>query len=586
MAPNQGLTAPPPDMAQERQLLAQRLEVARGEAPADLVLAGGRVVNLFSGQIEELDVAVHQGRVVGLGAYQGRERLDLGGAYLCPGFMDGHLHVESTMLCPAELARAVCPRGTTALVADPHEIANVLGLAGIEAMLQGSEGLPVTFYFNAPSCVPASPLEDSGAMLSAADLLQAARHPRVLGLAEVMNFPGLVAGDPQVLDKVLAFAGRPLDGHAPLLGGPGLNAYLTGGPDSDHECTLLSEAAEKLARGMWVMIREGTSAHNLGDLLPLVTPFSERRCLLVSDDRHPDTLAHQGHLDDILRLAVAQGLDPLMALRLVTLNPARRFGLARRGAVAPGYAADLVVLEDLKNFRALMVFKAGRQVAREGRCLDPCATPFPSLARGSMRAGPLDAGIFRVAAAGAKARIIGLVPGQILTEHLVEETPAQDGWLKADASRGLARLAVIERHRASGQAGHGLVKGLGLRGGALAGSVAHDSHNLVVAGMDDASMLTAARRVAEMGGGLCAALGQQVLAELPLPLAGLMSPEPLARVLTGLEDLRQGADLICSHPEPFMPLSFVCLPVIPHLKLTNRGLVDVDAFAPVGLFTD
>ena len=567
-----------------RQALGVRLAVARGDAPADMVLAGGRVPNLFTGQVEELDVAVHQGLVVGLGAYQGRERLDLHGAYLCPGFIEGHLHVESTLLSPAQLARAVCPRGTTALVADPHEIANVMGLEGIQAMLQGSEGLPVTFYFNAPSCVPATPLEDAGAVLEAAELLAAAGHPRMLGLAEVMNFPGLVAGDPGVLDKVLAFAGRPIDGHAPLLGGLGLNAYLTGGPQSDHECTQAAEAAEKLARGMWLMIRQGTSAHNLDDLVPLITAYSERRCLLVSDDRHPDTLAHQGHLDDLLRQAVALGLDPLTALRLVTLNPARRFGLERQGAVAPGHAADLVVLEDLKDFRVRQVFKAGRLVAQEGRCLDPCATPFSEGARGRMRCGALSAETFRVAAGGPRVRIIGLVPGQIITEHLIEDTPAVDGWLKADASRGLARLTVIERHRASGRVGQGLVKGLGLKAGALAGSVAHDSHNLVVAGMDEASMLTAARRVAEMGGGLCAALNQQVLAELPLPLAGLMSDQPLERVLPQLEDLRQGADLICAHPEPFMPLSFVCLPVIPHLKLTDRGLVDVDVFAPVELF--
>jgi adenine deaminase len=573
-----------PGWLTQRQALAERLAVARGEAPADLVLAGGRVVNLFSGGVEELDVAVHQGRVVGLGAYQGLERLDLGGAYLAPGFIEGHLHVESTLLCPAQLARAVSPRGTTALVADPHEIANVMGLDGIEAMLQGSEGLPVTFYFNTPSCVPATHLEDAGAVLEAADLLQAARHPRVLGLAEVMNFPGLLYGDPGVLDKVMAFAGRPIDGHAPLLSGLGLNAYLTGGPQSDHECTQLAEAAEKLARGMWLMIRQGTSAQNLADLLPLVTAYSERRCLLVSDDRHPDTLAHDGHLDDLLRLAVAHGLGPLTALRLVTLNPARRFGLAGQGAVAPGYAADLVVLEDLKDFKVRQVFKAGRLVAERGQCLDACDTAFPPGAQGRLRCGPLSAETFRVAAGGAKARVIGLVPGQIITEHLIEDTPAQDGWLAADASRGLARLTVIERHQASGRVGHGLLKGLGLRGGALASSVAHDSHNLVVAGMDEESMLTAARRVAEMGGGLCAALGTQVLAELPLPLAGLMSDQPLDRVLYQLEYLRQGADVICTHPEPFMPLSFVCLPVIPQLKLTDRGLVDVDAFAPVELF--
>lgn len=564
--------------------LQERLSVARGEAPAELVLRGGRVVNLFTGGVEEVDVAVHDGVVAGLGTYQGRERVDLKGAYLVPGFIDGHLHVESTLLGPAQLARVLAPRGTSSLVADPHEIANVLGLAGVRAMLAASQDLPVSFFYNAPSCVPATPLETAGARLEAEDLASLLDHPRLLGLAEVMNFPGLVAGDPGVLAKVLAFAGRPIDGHAPLLSGPALNAYLAAGPESDHECTQACEAAEKLQRGMWLMIREGTSAHNLADLLPLVTPASERRCLLVSDDRHPDTLAHHGHLDDLLRQAVARGLDPLSALRMVTLNPAQRFGLARRGAVAPGWAADLVVVEDLHHFRVLSTYQAGRLVAAEGQCLHPCATPFPETARGSMHLGPLSLDSFRVRAAGPRVRVIGLAPGQLLTEHLVEDTPQADGWLTADPSRGLARLTVIERHTGSGRAAHGLVKGLGLKGGALASSVAHDSHNLVVAGMDAQSMLSAARRVHELGGGLVAALGERVLCELPLPLAGLMSDWELPRVLAGLEELRAASDVICSHPEPFMPLSFVCLPVIPHLKLTDRGLVDVDAFAPVELF--
>ncbi len=568
----------------ERRILQERLRVARGETPAELVLHGGRVVNLFTGEVEEVDVAVHEGVVAGLGTYQGRKRVDLKGAYLVPGFIDGHLHVESTLLGPAQLARVLAPRGTSALVADPHEIANVLGLAGVRAMLAASQDLPVSFFFNAPSCVPATHLETAGARLEAAELVGLLDHPRLLGLAEVMNFPGLVAGDPGVLAKVLAFAGRPIDGHAPLLSGTALNAYLAAGPESDHECTMAAEAAEKLRRGMWLMIREGTSAHNLTDLLPLVTPANERRCLLVSDDRHPDTLAHHGHLDDILRLAVAQGLTPLTALRLVTLNPARRFGLARRGAVAPGWTADLVVLNDLKDFRVLSTYQAGRLVAAEGQCLHPCATPFPDVARGTMRLGPLSLDSFRVPAAGPRLRVIGLVPGQLITEHLIEATPQVDGWLTADLSRGLARLTVIERHTGSGHAAHGLVKGLGLRGGALASSVAHDSHNLVVAGMDERSMLTAAARVRELGGGLVAALGERVLAELPLPLAGLMSDWELPQVLAALEKLRAASDVFCSHPEPFMPLSFVCLPVIPHLKLTDQGLVDVDAFAPVELF--
>jgi adenine deaminase len=571
-------------MRSERQVLQERLAVARGEVPAELVLKGGRVVNLFDSRIEALDVAVQQGQVVGLGSYQGREEVNLAGLYLCPGFIDGHLHVESTLLCPAELARAVAPRGTSALVADPHEIANVLGLAGIEAMLAGSTDLPVTFYFNAPSCVPATPLEDSGAVLEASDLRKVAGHPRLLGLAEVMNFPGALAGDPGLLDKILAFAGRPIDGHAPLLAGKGLNAYLTAGPESDHECTRPEEAAEKLARGMWLMIRQGTSAHNLADLLPLVTPATERRCLLVSDDRHPDTLAAEGHLDDLLRLAVAQGLDPVTALRLVSLNPARRFGLARRGAIAPGWAADLVAVEDLAGFKVRRVWRACELVAVDGQCLHPCVTSFPRGAATTTHTGPLTPETFRVPVGGPRVRIIELVPGQITTRALLEETSQQGGFLAADHERGLARLSVVERHHATGRVGHGLVRGLGLRAGALASSVAHDSHNLAVAGMDEASMLTAARRVAELGGGLCAALGSEVLGELPLPLAGLMSDQPLATVLAQLEDLRRAGDRICAAPEPFMALSFLSLPVIPSLKLTDRGLVDVDAFQMVDLF--
>jgi adenine deaminase len=571
-------------VSDERGLLQERLAVARGEVPAELALRGGRVVNLFDGRVEELDVAVQHGQVVGLGTYRGRQEVDLRGLHLCPGFIDGHLHVESTLLCPAELARVAAPRGTSALVADPHEIANVLGLAGIAAMLAGSEDLPVTYFFNAPSCVPATPLEDSGAVLTAADLLEAAGHPRLLGLAEVMNFPGAAGGDPGVLDKILAFAGRPIDGHAPMLTGAGLNAYLTAGPESDHECTCPEEATEKLARGMWVMIRQGTSAHNLADLLPLVTPRTERRCLLVSDDRHPDTLAHDGHLDDLLRQAVAHGLDPVTALRLVSLNPARRFGLNRRGAIAPGWAADLVAVEDLQSFKVRQVWQAGRLVAADGQCLHPCATPFPATASGAMRTGPLTPATFRLAVGGARARVIELVPGQITTRGLVEDTPQRGGLLAADGERRLARLSVIERHHATGRVGHGLVRGLGLRAGALASSVAHDSHNLVVAGMDEASMLTAARRVAELGGGLCAALGDRVLGELPLPLAGLMSDLPLAAVLAQMEELRQASDIVCTAPEPFMALSFLSLPVIPSLKLTDRGLVDVDAFQMVDLF--
>jgi adenine deaminase len=572
--------------AADQRRLETRLRAARGEEPAELVLAGGKVVNLFDGRVEETSVAVSGGVVVGLGDYQGREVVDLAGAYLAPGLIDGHLHVESSLLTPARLAQAAAPRGTAAIVADPHEIANVLGLAGIRAMLDNSRNLPVSFYFMAPSCVPATGLETAGASLGAAELTRAGRWRRVLGLGEMMNFPGAVNGDPAVLAKLAAFGRRPVDGHAPRLSGRELNAYLAAGPASDHECTTAAEAAEKLARGMWVLIRQGTAARNLDDLLAVVNPLTERRCCLVCDDLHPDGLVDEGHLDALLRRAVAGGLDPVTALRMVTLNPARRFGLARRGAVAPGWAADLVVLEDLREFRALAVYHAGRLVAREGSPVEASAPAFPDAGRDTVHLPPLDGSSFAVEAAGPRARVIGLVPGQVLTRHLVEETPSRRGRLAADPERDLARLNVIERHGKGGGLGHGLVRGLGLARGAIAGSVAHDSHNLVVAAADVASALTAVRRLAELGGGLVAAAGERVLAELPLPVAGLMCEREAGEVARDLRRLNRGAAELCSLPEPFMALSFLCLPVIPALKLTDRGLVDVERFRPVGLFVD
>ncbi|MGD8561197.1 MAG: adenine deaminase [Desulfarculaceae bacterium] len=573
-------------MTLSKDRLAARISVARGEEPADLLLTGAKVVNLFNAEVFERPIAIHDGVVIGWGEYQAKQTVDLKGGYLVPGFIEGHLHVESTLLSPGELARAVCPHGTSVIVADPHEIANVMGSAGVKAMLEGSANLPVTFYFNAPSCVPATHLETAGAVLEAKELRELERLERVLGLAEVMNFPGVIAGAPPLLDKLLAFADRPIDGHAPLLSGQGLNAYLSAGPESDHECTNLEEAREKLAKGMWLMIRQGTSAHNLADLLPLVTPLTERRCMLVSDDRHPDDLASEGHMDDLLRRAIRQGLDPLIALRLVTLNPARRFGLGRRGAIAPGYIADLVLVEDLKEFKVRQVFQAGRLVARDGQTLAAFPSGLPEAARSTMHLPPLSQETFSIPVQGPKVRIIELIPGQILTKAAIEPPPQQDGRLAADPGRDLALLAVIERHQASGRVGHGLIRGLGIQQGALASSVAHDSHNLVVAGMDAKSLLTAARRVGEMKGGLCAAWGDRVLAELALPWAGLMSDQELKPTLEALSDLRRGAAQLCSAAEPFMSLSFAALPVIPSLRLTDLGLVDVEAFSLVDLFGD
>ena len=569
-----------------KQTMAARLAAARGDKPAGLVFTGGNVVNVFTGQIEQTDLAVDHGAIVGLGRYEGEEVIDLEGAFVAPGFIDGHLHIESSLLAPAQFAKAVCPLGTSAVVADPHEITNVMGVEGFSAMIDASENLPVTIFFMASSCVPASPLQDSGAVLSAAELSLLGRHPRVLGLAEMMNFPGTMAGAPDILDKLGAFRGRPVDGHAPLLRGKGLNAYICAGPDSDHECTRYNEAAEKLSKGMWLMIRQGTHAHNLKDLLPLVTPITERRCMLVSDDRQADTIAQRGHMDDLLRLAVDGGIDPVTAIRLVTLNPAARFGLHGRGALAPGYRADIVVLEDLHDFQVSRVYHGGKLVAQGGRCLHPCDQSFTPTARQTMHLPELTPQLFRVPVEGPKVRVIELFKDQIITGQALEQTPQKGGYLAADPTSDLALAYVIERHKASGDRGACLLRGLGFKSGALATSVAHDCHNLVLAGTDEDSLLVAARAVAEMGGGLAVAKEGRVLAKLPLPLAGLMSDQPYDHVAAEISDIDLAAAQVCRMPSPFMVLSFIALEVIPHLKLTGRGLVDVDQFKPLDLFVE
>lgn len=566
--------------------MAARLAAARGDEPAQLLLAEGNIINVFNGQIERTDLAIDHGAIVGLGDYEGKEVVDLGGAFLAPGFIDGHLHIESSFLSPAQFAKAVCPLGTSAVVADPHEITNVMGVEGFSAMIDASEDLPVAVFFMASSCVPASPLQESGANLSAAELSLLGRHPRVLGLAEMMNFPGAMAGAPDILEKLEAFRGRPVDGHAPLLRGKGLNAYICAGPDSDHECTQYEEAAEKLAKGMWLMIRQGTHAHNLRDLLPLVTPATERRCMLVSDDRQADTIAQRGHMDDLLRMAVDQGLDPVTAIRMVTLNPAQRFGLKGRGALAPGYRADIVVLEDLQDFQVSSVYHGGKLVARSGSCLHPCDQPFTSTARQTMHLPNPTPEMLRIPAKGAKTRVIELQKNQILTGQTLERTPERDGYLAAAPDRDLALAFVIERHQASGRIGACLMRGLGLKSGALATSVAHDCHNLILAGSDQESLLAAAKAVSNMGGGLAVANDGNILAKLPLPLAGLMSDQPYDQVAAEISDIELAAAQVCTMPSPFMALSFIALEVIPHLKLTDRGLVDVDQFKSVALFEE
>ncbi len=564
--------------------LKRRLQVARGEAAPDLVLTGGLVADVYTGEWLKKDVALFDGIIAGLGDYAG-PRLDLNGRYILPGFIDGHLHLESSMLTPGELARALLPLGTTTVVADPHEIANVWGARGLDYLLAASDGLPLDIFYMLPSCVPASPLETAGARLEAADLEPYRLHPRVLGLAEVMNFPGVISGDPGLLAKIALFPQGPVDGHAPLISGKALNAYRLAGIGSDHECTQAAEAREKLQAGMYVMLREGSLAKNLADLLPGVPPAALRRTMLVTDDCHPETLLAEGHLNHLLAKAVALGLDPLAAVTLATLNPAEYFRLGDRGAIAPGLKADLTVVEDLQGFRVDKVIKNGELLVDRGRLLregKPSGHGPPSL---PFRVARLSLEAFSPPAAGKLVKVIGLIPGQLLTQKLVLPAPVRNGRLAADPHRDLLKLAVVERHHGTGNLGLGLVRGFGLQKGALAASVAHDSHNIIVVGATESDMLLAVEHLVKLQGGLAVAADGQIIADLPLPIAGLISPEPLEQVAAGYRRLQEAyRSLGGALQDPFMALSFLALPVIPALKLTDLGLVDVNKFQVVPLF--
>ena len=566
--------------------LQRRLRAARGETEVDLVIGGGLVGNVYTGEWLQQDIALYDGIIVGMGDYPG-PRVEMPGRYVLPGFIDGHTHLESSMLTPRELARTLVPLGTTTIVADPHEIVNVWGTRGLDYLLAASQELPLDIFFMLPSCVPASPLGTSGGSLEAADLSFYCPHPRVLGLAEVMNFPGVVAGEAHLLEKIALYPRGPVDGHAPLLSGKALNAYRLAGIGSDHECTELAEAQEKLRLGFALMIREGSLAKNLTDLLPAVNTSTLGRSLLVTDDCHPEDLMQRGHLDHLLRQAVSLGLDPLSAITMVTLNPAGYFGLKDRGALAPGLAADLVVLQDLKEFRVEKVWKRGRLVAEDGRLLpevELADTPVPFTA---LQVGPLNAEVFSPPVTGDLVKVIGLIPGQLLTNKLVLPTPVRNGRLGTDVERDLLKLAVVERHHRSGRVGLGLVQGFNLKKGALASTVAHDSHNLVILGVNETDMLAAARHLMELGGGLAVVAEGRVLADLPLPVAGLLSPAPLEEVAQAHGRLREAyRSLGGTLADPFMALSFLSLEVIPALKLTDLGLVDVTRFEVVSLFGD
>jgi adenine deaminase len=566
--------------------LKERIRVASGDGKADLLIKNGRVVDVFSGEIEKRDVAIFGGVIVGFGDYQARQVIDVRGDFLCPGLIDGHVHIESSMVTIPEFARAVLPNGTTSVVIDPHEIANVLGQEGIRFMAESAKGVPLNVFIMIPSCVPATHMETSGATLKAVDLRPLFKEPWAVGLAEMMNFPGVIFRDPEVLKKIEMANGKRIDGHAPMLSGKGLYAYLSAGIRSDHECTTPKEAKEKLKNGMRIMIREGTTARNLRSLIPLVHPKNSSRFLFVTDDRHPKELLEEGHIDSMVRQAVRRGLDPILAIQMATLNGAEYFRLEGIGAIAPGYRADIVSFDHLGRFQIKKVFKDGKLVAENGNMLSPPLRQRRSLRlKETVRVKPLKKNAFLLRSDQSLAKVIQLIPDQIVTKKVMERVLLKDGAAHPNVKEDLLKIAVVERHKATGNIGIGFVQGFGLKRGAIGSSVAHDSHNIVLVGTNDPDMSKVVEVIETMKGGFAVVSDGKVLASLPLPIAGLMSQASVAQVNLQLEALHRTAkNLGCKIPDPFMTLSFLSLPVIPELKLTDKGLVDVNQFKFVPLF--
>jgi adenine deaminase len=561
--------------------LSDRIAQGRGQTPADIVLRGGRVFDLIAGDLVETDVALCGDTIVGtFGTYEGRRILDVTGKILVPGFIDTHLHIESSLVTPFEFDRCVTPRGITTAICDPHEIANVAGLAGIRYFLEASVLTLMDIRVQLSSCVPSTHMETAGARLDAADLIPLMDHPRVIGLAEFMNFPGVLMQDPVCMAKLRAFQGRHIDGHAPLLRGHDLNAYIAAGIRTEHEATTAEEGLEKLRKGMRVLIREGSVSKDLHALWPLLTERQSPYLCLCTDDRNPLDIAEHGHLDHMIRTAIALGAPPLAVYRAASLSAAEAFGLRDRGLIAPGKRADIAVIDSLQGCHASLVLAGG--VVADAAAFAARQT-IPPVARHSVKAPAMAAADFRTPGNQSVTPVIGILPGKIITEHLTAEIPPIDGDKRPDPARDLVKIAVIERHGQNGNRATGFVRGFGLERGAIAGTVCHDHHNIAVVGADYADMALAANRLGQIEGGFVVAEGGRILAELPLPVAGLMSLDPFETVRDRLIALRAAArSLGVALEEPFLQLAFLCLPVIPHLKITDRGLVDVDRFEIIG----
>jgi adenine deaminase len=561
----------------------QKLSVARGERPAELLFKNARVVNVFSGEIHETNVAVEDGRVVGFGDYQARKVINLRGDYLAPSLIDGHFHVESSMLTAPEFARAVVPHGTGTVVIDPHEYANVLGLDGIRYVLESTRNLAVDFFVMLPSCVPATPLETAGARITADDLRLMIGDDRVAGVAELMNFPGVFLGMKSELAKIEAGKGKCIDGHAPGLRGKNLNAYALAGVRSDHESVEVAEAREKLRLGMHILLREGSTERNLKHLLPLLNGHNAQNCSFATDDKLAGDLVSEGHIDHAVRVAIQGGVPPITALQIATINPAQHYRLQNLGAIAPRYWADFIVFDNLKKFQVRQTYKKGVLVAENGKFLakNPTRVPLPRSTM-NLRYRPED---LIVKAARGKIRVIQVIPDQIVTKEIIETPKIENGQVIADPQRDILKMVVIERHRATGNVGVGFVRGFKLKHGALGSTVAHDAHNVVVVGTNDADILRAIQELERLQGGQVAVAEGQVRAALGLPVAGLVSDKPLAEVMRRIDSLNQAANALrCDLTAPFMTLSFLSLSPIPQLKLTDQGLIDAVALKKTRLF--
>ena len=556
------------------------------------LLKNGTVLNVFTDSYQKADVLIEDDKIIGVGNYNEADAdvtVDLSGKYICPGFIDGHIHIESTMLTPAELAKICLPHGTTAIVADPHEIANVCGITGIKYMLAASKNLPLKIYFNLPSCVPASPFDESSTTLFAKDLKPLYRDPNVLGLAEMMNFPGVIAKDEEIMQKIsdAHSFNKIVDGHAPLLKGNELDSYISAGIQSDHECSQLDEAIEKLSKGQWIMIRQGTAAKNLNELLPLFSEPYSRRCLLVTDDIHPADINNNGEIDNIIRLAIKNGVSAITAIRMATIQAAQCFGLKRQGAIAPGYTADIIVLNNIENIEICDVYTNGKLAVKNGVTL-PFKKPrinscLTKSVYESFHLNKISIKDFYIKPSEKPCRIIKIIPEQITTEELIEKID----WSKnngIDIERDILKLAVLERHNNTGHKGVGFINGIGLKKGAIASSVSHDSHNIIVIGTNDADMAIAANRIRENGGNVVVVDGE-IIAEMPLRIAGLMSEYSSDIVVEQNASVRRAVHSlgIKEGIEPFMNMAFVSLSVIPALKMTTQGLLDVNAWNLVPL---